>query len=454
MGARRLGKKSRARKLQKDAKPASPAARPFLLPLSVKPSTERLVLLALFGAGLLLRIIYLWEYRAKSIFYGQLMLDAQVYDEWALRIAAGHWWGPPVFYHAPLYPYLLAICFGVLGHHYLPIYLLQLVLGVALLVLVYRTGKRCTSAWIGLAAAGMLGLYAPLLFFETKIMGTSLAVFLSTGALALLVEAWEKGGVTRWFLSGALIGLAALANPAALLLAPCFAGGVLARTRRFQEVGALASGVVLALAPATLHNLTAGGGPVLISAQGGITFYQGNMPKSRGLYLPVEGFSGSPLTQMAEEKARAEKEAGRPLRSSEVSSFWFKKGLETIERGPGDYLNLMQLKLLRWFSSLEYSTEYSQAIERAEVLSLWLPCLPFGLAGEAAWSIFIGPARESYWKRSSSQRASSPSPKSAIKPNFSHSSWQPNSASRCLSCWQFWRPPHWSGSSRDPAPGA
>ena len=72
-----MGKKSRARKLQKDAKPASPAARPFLLPLSVKPSTERLVLLALFGAGLLLRIIYLWEYRAKSIFYGQLMLDAK-----------------------------------------------------------------------------------------------------------------------------------------------------------------------------------------------------------------------------------------------------------------------------------------------------------------------------------------------------------------------------------------
>lgn len=344
----------------------------------------------LAGAGLL-RLVYLLEYRARSIFYGQLMLDAQVYDEWARRIAGGEWWGGPVFYHAPLYPHLLAIFYRLLGHHYLPIYIVQLLSGLGLIYIVYRTGKRCASPWIGLAAAGLIALYAPLPFFETKIMATSVGLFLSTAALALLAEAWFAGGVALWSLSGALIGLAALATPASLLLVPCFAAGLLARRRGLAEIGSLALGALVVVAPATLHNLSAGGGFVPVSSQGGITFYQGNTLDSRGLYRPVAGMSGSPLTQEKEEKALAEKESGRPLRTSEVSSFWLRKGLAVIGGNPGGYLHLMQLKLLRWFSSLEYSTEYSQSIERSQMGSLWVPFVPFGLlAVGAVAGIFLG----------------------------------------------------------------
>ncbi|MCI0410481.1 MAG: tetratricopeptide repeat protein, partial [Acidobacteria bacterium] len=195
---------------------------------------------------------------------------------------------------------------------------------------------------------------------------------------AVLVEAWERGGALAWLVAGGLIGITALANPASLLLAPFYAAGLLFRKHRLQEVVALAAGAILAVAPATLHNLAQGGGLVLISSQGGITFYQGNSPNSRGLYRAADGFSGSPLTQMEEEKALAEKEVGHPLRASEVSSFWFGKGLRVISAQPGAALNLLQLKLLRWFSSIEYSTEYSQSIERGEVATLWIPILPFG----------------------------------------------------------------------------
>jgi 4-amino-4-deoxy-L-arabinose transferase-like glycosyltransferase len=374
-----LGKRRRARKLQKGApsdRPGTQAARQA--PLTIPAATERLAVGAILFLGLVLRLAYLLEYRAKSVFYGQLMLDAQVYEDWARRIAAGEWLGGGVFYHAPLYPYLLALIFKAFGDRYLPIYLLQMLLGLTLLFLVYRIGRRCASSWIGLAAAGLLVLYAPLPFFETKVMSTSLGLFLSTLALAVLAEAWDKGGALPWLASGALIGIAALANPASLLLVPCYAAGLLLRKRRLQEVAALAAGAILAVAPATLHNLAQGGGFVLISSQGGITFYQGNTPTSRGLYRTVDGFTGSPLTQMAEEKAQAEKEVGHPLRASEVSSFWFAKGLGMVSSHPVAALNLMQMKLLRWFSSIEYSTEYSQSIEREQVATLWIPILPFG----------------------------------------------------------------------------
>jgi tetratricopeptide (TPR) repeat protein len=337
-------------------------------------------------AALLMRLLYLFEYRAGSIFYGRLMLDAQVYDLWAQRIAGGEWFAGPAFYHAPLYPYLLAIFFRILGHHYLPVYLLQFGLGIAVLFLVMRIGRQCASAGAGILAGALLALYAPLPFFETKLMSTSLGVALSAVSMALLVEAWRNGGAPRWLSAGVSVGIAALAHPASLLLAPVFIGALLFRTRGLQQAGALAAGTILALAPATLHNLRAGGGFVLISSQGGITFLQGNVPTSRGLYRPVEGFTGSPLSQEAEEKSLAEKAVGRKLSASEVSGYWFRKGLDVIRDHPGEFVGLMQLKLLRWISSYEYSTEYSLALERRQVLSLWLFFVPFGFlaAGAAA----------------------------------------------------------------------
>lgn len=387
-----MGKRHRARKLQKEAPSSRPGTQASLLPpLTVPPSTQRIALGLILFLGLVLRLAYLLEYRAKSIFYSQLMLDAQVYEDWARRIAGGEWLGGGVFYHAPLYPYVLALLFKVFGFRYLPIYLLQMLLGLGVLLLAYRIGRRCASVWIGLAAAGLLVFYAPLPFFETKVMSTSLALFLSTLALAVLVEAWERGSTLTWLAAGGLIGMTALANPASLLLAPCYAAGLLLRRRRWQEVGALAAGAILAVAPATLHNLAQGGGFVPISSQGGITFYQGNSPNSRGLYRAADGFSGSPLTQMKEEKALAEKEVGHPLRASEVSSFWFGKGLRAISAQPGAALSLLQMKLFRWFSSIEYSTEYSQSIERGEVATLWIPILPFGfLAVGGVAGIILG----------------------------------------------------------------
>ncbi len=380
-----MGKRSRERKQQRES-PAPARPRGGWPPLPVTAAGERLALGLILGAAVLFRIAYLLDYRASTIFYSRLMLDAQVYDLWATRIAAGEWLGGPVFYHAPLYPYLLALFFRFLGHHFLPVYLLQMALGVAGLYLVARVGRSCSTPAAGLAAAGLLVLYAPLQFFETKIMSTAIAVALSTASLFLLAEAWERGGLLRWIGAGFLIGLAALTQPASLLLAPVFAVAVLARTRRLHEAAALAAGAILAVAPATIHNLSAGGGFVLISSQGGITFLQGNSAKSRGLYRPVDGFSGSPLSQREEEKSLAEKAVGHPLNAAGISAYWFGRGLDEILQDPVAFVNLLQLKLVRWVSSIEYSTEYSQSLERQQVSTLWIPFLPFGflVAGAAA----------------------------------------------------------------------
>jgi len=387
-----LGKKSRARRQQKGGSSGISRRPPEgFAPLSISSTVERWALFVLLAVGLLLRAFYLIEYRSRSIFYGSLMLDAQVYDQWARRIADGLWAGGPVFYHAPFYPYLLALFYRFLGYHYAPIYLLQLLLGPVVLFLVYSLGRRCASPGAGLAAGYLLLLYPALPFFETKLMATTLAVTLSLLALLLLVQAWEETGLGRWLGAGAAIGVAALAHPASLILAPVFAVARLAATRRLRDAAALACGAMLAVAPATLHNLAAGGGFVLISSQGGITFLQGNSPASRGLYRPVPGFSGSPLTQEEEEKALAEKAVGHPLQAAGVSGYWFRKGLDGIREQPGRYLELLELKFIRLVSSHEYSTEYSLDLERKQIVTLRLFGVPFGLlVSGAAAAIFLG----------------------------------------------------------------
>src|ERR1051325_657936 len=78
-----------------------------------------------------LRIGHVLALRRLPLF-DNLMLDSQVYDEWAQRIAAGDLLGGNgAFYMDPLYPYVLAVIYRCLGHDLLVVRLLQAALGVA-----------------------------------------------------------------------------------------------------------------------------------------------------------------------------------------------------------------------------------------------------------------------------------------------------------------------------------
>jgi len=148
-----------------------------------------------------------------------------------------------------------------------------------------------------------------------------------------------------------------------------------------RTAGALTIGWAITVAPATIHNLRSHGGLTLISSQGGLTFYQSNNPRARGLYVSLaeEGFTGDPERQAQEETEIAERALGRPLTRPEVSSYWFGRGFEFIQRSPARFLRLLGMKLLRFAGSYEHSTEYVLAVERETIWLLWLPFLPFGV---------------------------------------------------------------------------
>jgi tetratricopeptide (TPR) repeat protein len=365
------------------------------------PWTVPRPLAAVLIAAALFRAVYFYLYARRSLFFDAMLLDSDVYDRWGRAIAGGEWVGKEAFYFPPLYPYLLGTLDAIAGPSYALVYLLQALLGLLNIVLTFRAGTRLFGKRSGLLAAAGAALYAPFAFFETKILGTTLGLTLNLAALLLLIRAerrsTEAGSVATgaFFAAGVAIGGAALCLPATVLLAALY---TLRLARRSLRGGAaILGGTALMLVPVLAHNLVVAGDPLFLSAQGGITFYQGNNRGAAGLYAPAPGFSGAPEAQAAEEKSIAEREAGRPLRRSQISAYFFRKGLAWIAASPGDWLWLEARKLAALAGDYEASTEYSLYLERSQIPWLRLMALPYaviaGLGIAGLW--FCRRARQS-----------------------------------------------------------
>lgn len=385
-----MGRASRRRKAEADRqsreRQALPAAGPGWI------TTGLLIVLA---AAALFRVAYFFQFRTESVFFDQALLDSRIYDTWARRIAGGEVRPDEPFYFAPGYPYALALLYRFASDSRTAIYVIQMLLGLLNIVLIHRLAGRAYGGRAALFAAILAALYGSFPFFETKIMAAVPALTVLLGAMVILAAASTGGKLWLWGAAGLLLGITSLIRPPTLVMAPfllawmAFWGAPLREPgsprlswRRFLPAAALlAAGWGLAMAPTALHNIQTGAGLTLISSQGGITFYQANNPRARGLYVALtgEGFSGSPAAQAREEKELAEKAIGRSLTRSEVSRYWFGRGLGFILDQPGRFAWLLGMKLLRFVGSYEYSTEYILYVERESAWLLWITFVPFAL---------------------------------------------------------------------------
>jgi hypothetical protein len=174
----------------------------------VRALSSRACLAAILAGAALLRIAHVMALRPLPLF-DRLIIDSEVYDAWAQRIAAGDWLteilGGP-FYMDPLYPYFLGAVNCLVGRDLLLVRLLQIAMGVATCWLVARLATRLHGALAGNLAAASLAMFGPSIFQEGEFEKTALGVFLATAAIVLFL-----GGSWRSRLAaGAVFGLAAL----------------------------------------------------------------------------------------------------------------------------------------------------------------------------------------------------------------------------------------------------
>lgn len=274
--------------------------------------------------------------------------DAAMYDTMARGLLTGAWPPPEPFFSAPLYPYVLGGLYALFGPgEVLPVLLVQALISALGAGFAALVAQRLWSPRAGWLAGVLFAVLWTSIFFAAELLAVSLTVTLLLFALWLVLRA-DPDARLGYLWAGLALGLACLARPNLLLLAPVWLWfvvhhrGVGWRSPRWAW---LAVGVVVAILPATVHNLTRGGAPVLITNSGGVNFYIGNNPAADGASVSLPDIP--PARQdMAQNLTRAaEQETGRLMGPAAVDRHFLRKGLSFWTAHPGDAMALQLRKL-------------------------------------------------------------------------------------------------------------
>lgn len=299
--------------------------------------------LLIFAVALAVRLIHVWQLRS-SPFFDVLMGDANGYDQWAQRLAAGDWVGSEVFYQAPLYPYFLGVIYALFGRDLLIVRIIQALIGSASCVLLGMAAARFFGRRAGLITGLALALWAPAIFFDGLLQKSVLDLFFLCAALYLIAVASAKR--LTWLALGAAMGALALTRENALIFIGVIAIWAWFRSERKVAITGFALGLAIVLLPVVARNYAVDGGWYLTTSQFGPNFYIGNNANADGTYASIRFGRGAPEFERIDATEVAEASVGRSLSPSEVSSFWTGRALGYITSQPLDWLQLMGRKAL------------------------------------------------------------------------------------------------------------
>lgn len=322
------------------------------------PPSDLPVFFAVCGFAFIVRLAYLFQIESFPLFY-QLASDSRRYDDWARQIAAGDWLGRGVFYQAPLYPYFLGVLQAMLGHDLWLIRVIQILLGAVACGFLYLAGKTFFSRNAGIAAALILSVYAPAIFFDGLIQKTVMDNFFMTLILAFLGMAAVRPHWTKWLGIGMILGLLGLTRENALILMLVIPVWVWIQFRqhplklRLTWMAVFLAGVYLVLFPVGFRNLKMGGEFKWTTSQFGANFYIGNNPSANGRYAPLKSGHADPDFERQDAADLAEQAVGHSLLPGEVSAYWFRRALDYIRAQPLDWLKLMWKKWLMVWNARE-----------------------------------------------------------------------------------------------------
>lgn len=329
-------------------------------------------------SGAVLRVAAMLELSGLPYFTRPLV-DAAIYERGASRIAGGDLLlADQLAGMSPGYFYVLGGLYSVLGEGPWAIRWLQVLLGLATVVVVFDAATRVVGSRWALAAAALAACFTPAIFFEQQTLGEALALFFHACALDGILAMREKPRSRTAALLGAAIGAAALLRPTGLaLIAPALASTARASKGRARALGiaALLGLAAAVIAPITARNALLGE-PVLISSHGGVNLWVGNGPGATGTFrVPAEvPGADAPISQFSAFREVASRESGRTLTVTETDRYWTRRTLASIATRPGEWLALMARKLRLSWSRSEISDVYRYGfLYQWSAVLRWLP---------------------------------------------------------------------------------
>jgi tetratricopeptide (TPR) repeat protein len=360
---------------------------------------EKFFLLGIFFLAFILRLIYLLQVRSNPHFFSPSM-DPLYHDIWAQNIASGNWIGSKIFFRAPFYAYFLAIVYKIFGHDYIIPRLIQHLIGSFSCILIYFVAKRIFNRKVAVVATLLAAFYGMFFYFENELLLDSFLVFFDLLLILFLLSAIGRsasGGKAKnspkfssWLVCGIILGFSAITRPNILFFIPfvwLWIFLVFVKEKRLKQVAIFCLmfliGSALVIFPVTLRNYLVGKDLVLIASQGGVNFYIGNNKNSDGM----SAIFYKQDWQYRDFQEMAEKESNRILKPSEISNFYYKKGIGFMLNEPQKAFKLLVKKLYLFWNKFEVSNNqdiyffkrYSWLI-RILPLGFWL-IAPLGFLG-------------------------------------------------------------------------
>ncbi|MCA9751771.1 MAG: glycosyltransferase family 39 protein [Gemmatimonadetes bacterium] len=330
----------------------------------------------------LLRLLFRLEVHGDPLF-GILAIDSRSYVELARRFAAGDWFfGSEPLWFAPLYPVLLGAFFRIFGEHLSAVVWIQHGLGVGSAVLAAGLGLRFgrLAGWV----AGLLVAVTPVaIAYESQLLYTSLATFLTAVALTAWLRADDRETDRPSALAGLALGALALLRTNVVLFAPVAALFLFRRRPGgWRRPAAFVGGLALVLAGVLLRNGLAAGVWTPLTVNGGMILATGFAEDARGgraLERTPNDFGPGGAYQREAERA-----TGRAMTLAEASDWHRARTMERITADPGAAVRGLGRKLLLFANAAEIDDNlgYEMLRPRSGLLRLWpKPWLVFFVLG-------------------------------------------------------------------------
>lgn len=167
--------------------------------------------------------------------------------------------------------------------------IVELLLGMAAIVVVFLLGRRIACRPAGLLAAAAVAVYPPFIHSTGALYSEPLAIFALPAAVLGFLWASEQDRRWTWLVPGLLFGVTAMARPEYLAVGAAFvvlAAIRIGRARGWKPglAGAalLLAGLLVPIVPWTVRNVVVLDRAVPISTGGGKALYVGT-------YLPADG---------------------------------------------------------------------------------------------------------------------------------------------------------------------
>jgi len=365
-------------------------------------------------AVFLLRIVVLTRL-TDSPFLLPMRGDMHFYDDWAQRILHGQLTDHLAFYGLPLYAYLLALIYKLAGYGPFVPGLLQACLDAGTAVVLYKLGisvfsppseeesgkargvplsfvLRKDGHVVGILAAIGWAFFVPAQAYTVILMPTAWSVFIFWFLLWLIVRTKSAPSGPASFVYGLFTGVAAMGVATILFLTPLFLVAIIFKPppasherswiAKLSAIALLFLGIGLGTSPCWIHNCFVARDPVFLSAHSGVNFWIGNNPMATGYPRFPPGLHAGQEVMLKESINVAEKAAGRPLKRSEVSAYWFAKAKGYIGHHFGTWVNLLWTKVCNFWSAFQYDDlSMITALREHYVI---LPGLRFGIVAALA----------------------------------------------------------------------